>query len=29
MARRMARPLMLAHVRPTPTRYAIADDAAS
>jgi nucleotide-binding universal stress UspA family protein len=25
MARRMARPLMLAHVRPTPTRYAIAD----
>jgi nucleotide-binding universal stress UspA family protein len=26
MARRMARPLMLAHVRPTPTRYAIADE---
>lgn len=26
MARRTARPLMLAHVRPTPTRYAIADE---
>lgn len=26
MTRRMTQPLMLAHVRPTPTRFAIADE---